>query len=64
MDAFQHLYGGGLARTVRAEQAEADPLGDGEVNPVHCKDTGVLFNQISGKDYGRHDVYGLEKRNN
>lgn len=34
-DPLQQLYGGGLARPVRAEQAEAAAGGNGKVEPVH-----------------------------
>jgi hypothetical protein len=46
-NAFHHLDRRGLSRAVRAEQTEADSLGDAKRNPVHRVHVRVALDEIA-----------------
>src|SRR5882762_3353701 len=50
--AFQDFDGGGLARSIRSEQAEALAGGDGQVEPRHGGDVAVALDQTDATDGG------------
>ena len=59
--ALHDFHGCGLARTVRAEQAETDALLNGEGHVVDGQHAGIALDQVSGFQGDRHDGEGAEK---
>ena len=55
-DPLEQLYGGGLARPVRAEQAETATGGNGKAESVHRPDTGKVLDEIDDFDDGSHGL--------
>ena len=53
-DPLQQLDGGGLARPVRAEQAETAAGGNGKAEPVHRLDAGEVLDEIDDFNDGSH----------
>ena len=55
-DPLQQLYGGGLARPVRTEQAKTAAGGDGKAEPVHRLHAGEVLDKVNDFEDGRHDL--------
>ena len=62
-DPLQQLDGRGLARPVRAEQAETAAGGNGKAEPVHRLDAGEVLDEIDDLDDGCHGVSPSHGRN-